>query len=78
MGLVTDILTLLVSLYLLNKSITFANYGFVVQVKSFTSHILIWPFYTVIPISLASFSLELIIKLYRKIKYFLNNKIEEL
>lgn len=72
-GLITDFLTLFVLLYLLNKGLSFARYGFFSQVKSLSNQILLWPFYALIPIGLTSFSFELIIKLYREIKYFLKN-----
>jgi len=70
--LITMCLTLFVSLYLLNHSIQFTNYAFNIGVKSsYSSRTLLWPMYAFVPIGLVSFTLEIIVQLYQKIKYFL-------
>jgi len=65
--LITLFLTFFVTLYLLDKSIAFVRFGILSLTRSFTTNLILWPIYLLVPIGLGSMSLELFIQLYKKI-----------
>jgi len=68
LGVVTDLLSLAIVCYLMQKGVTWFWFGVESGVRSmFPSNLLLWPVYLFIPIGLAALGLALLHQLYRSV-----------